>query len=82
MSKNNNLRILNIAYMNELKKGILSPLLERVILDASLDLEIRANYINVYYRGGSILRLEQNTNQRIYSAKFDFNYFKIGRAHV
>jgi len=61
--------------MNDLKDkgGILYPILSRVRQDDTLMLAIRDNYINVYYRGGSILKVEETqTNQ--YSAFFDSNY--------
>lgn len=71
------MRKLSNSFMADLKIGILNSLLQRVIRDSSLDLEIRENYLNIYYRGGSLLRLEQKTkSQNNYSAKFDFNYFK------
>ncbi len=71
------MRILNNYFEKELMEGFLNPLLERVILDSTLDLEIRENYFNIYYRGGSILRLEpKGKTKHSYNAKFDFNYFK------
>lgn len=40
-------------------------------------LSIRQNYINIYYRGGSILRLKEKSDS-IYSAFFDTDYNKLG----
>jgi len=71
------MRLLSKDFEKDLISGILNHLLNRVILDTSLDLEIRENYLNIYYRGGSILRLElSRKNKNSYNAKFDFNYFK------
>ncbi|MGI6450476.1 MAG: hypothetical protein ACOX3R_09315 [Desulfitobacteriia bacterium] len=45
------------TFLNDLKNGILTEILERVKADATLDLEIRENYINIYYRGGNALKI-------------------------
>jgi hypothetical protein len=53
--------------------GLLSPVLYMVKQDATLCLEIRRNnYINIYYRGGNVLKLTEN--QGFYEAEFDKNY--------
>ena len=57
--------------------GLLHPLLKRVKQDHTLMLSIRADYINVYYRGGNILRVKEQGNDS-YSAFFDNNYNKSG----
>lgn len=67
-------RILNDRFFNDLKNGILSPILKAVREDNNLILEIRQNYINIYYRGGNILELRQANN--FYKAKFDPKYCK------
>ena len=38
-------------------KNDLQPILEYVKADNSLDLEMRGNYVSIYYRGGSVLRI-------------------------
>lgn len=53
--------------------GLLNPLLERVKNDSTLCLEIRKNYINIYYRGGNIIRIKENKS---YLAFFDEKYCK------
>lgn len=39
--------------------GLLAPIVARVRADRSLCLALRAEYINVYYRGGSLVKLER-----------------------
>ncbi len=75
MSKIHKRRVLSDSFMNDLKFGFLNPLLKRVVLDTTLDLEIRENYINIYYQGGNLLRLKPKSKKE-YSAFFDFKYFK------
>ena len=62
------MRGLSKYFFDELKAGTLSQLLDYVITDNTLDLEIRENYINIYYRGGNILRV----NNKKLSFKFHF----------
>jgi len=71
MSSDKN-RGLSEDFLNELEKGLLSPILDLVKIDATLCLEIRENYINIYYRGGNILRIEK-TNE-CYVTSFDRKY--------
>jgi hypothetical protein len=54
----------------------LSRLLLAVKMDETLCLEIRKNYINIYYRGGNLIKLEEDHG--IYSASFDRNYIIEG----
>lgn len=72
-------RKLSCAFLRNLerKEGILFPLLEYIKKDNSLMLAIRNNYINVYYRGGNILRLTENCNGNLYTAFFDENYASL-----
>lgn len=66
------MRALNEKFVLDLKNGELKQLLQAVQLDDTLCLEIRENYINIYYRGGNILRVKQKRNK--YDFEFDFNY--------
>ena len=50
--------------------GIYHNILEYVINDNELDLQIRENYINVYYKGGNILKLKPK------SYDIDIMYFQ------
>ena len=57
------------------ENGMLHPLLMRVLIDDTLMLAIRNNYINIYYRGGNIIQLEEKSKHQ-YEASFDENYAK------
>jgi len=52
--------------------GLLSELTKKIQSDDTLMLALRGHYINVYYRGGSILHISEQASG--YSAKFDLNY--------
>lgn len=54
------MRTLNENFISDLKTGIFRPILEYVINDNTLDLEIRDGYINIYFKGNSILKLFEN----------------------
>lgn len=66
-------RGLTPAFMEALTNGALRPLLERVWADKTLELAIRKDYINVYYRGGNLLRVEERSPER-FTARFDPKY--------
>jgi len=53
----------------------LHSFLELVKSDHTLDLEIRENYINIYYRGGSIVKIGPEKINGKYKLDFDENYF-------
>jgi hypothetical protein len=67
-------RRLSEGFLSDLKDGFLLPLLERVKTDRSLCLEIRENYVNIYYRGGNLLKL--GAAPAGYLAFFDPKYAK------
>ena len=48
--------------LNAFLSGDLSPLLEAVKKDDTLDLELRGDSVNIYYRGGSIFKIEEINN--------------------
>ncbi len=54
------MRTLNKKFISDLKIGKYHPILDYVINDNTLDLEIRDGYINIYFRGNSILKLLEN----------------------
>lgn len=68
------MRGLSPDFLTDLHEGRLAALLDRVRLDRTLDLQLRDNYLNVYYRGGNLLRLTQTGTA--YAASFDTRYFK------
>jgi len=67
-------RLLDEQFVNDLLAGSLKALLEYVHRDPSLDLQIRKNYINIYFRGGNILKVEKTGAD--YKYHFDQKYFK------
>ena len=75
----NLVRSLSPEFLNDLKTGMLSPLRAKVRSDDTLMLALRGNYINIYYRGGSILRLTQRASASEYDAFFDKAYCKISK---
>ena len=58
------MRRLSEEYMGTLIDGFLLPLRQRVVQDKDLDLQIRENYINIYYKGNSLLKLSEATGNR------------------
>ena len=68
------MRELSKEFTNDLlaPEGKLHPILERVRKDHTLMLAIRDGYINIYYRGGNILRVIDH--QGFYQTSFDFQY--------
>ena len=69
------MRGLKSKFFEDLKEGKLKKYLEYVISDDTLDLEIREDYINIYYRGGSLYCIKPN-GERSYRFKFDPKYSK------
>ena len=67
-------RGLSPDFLADLQGGLLAPLRERVARDQSLCLELREDYINVYYyyRGGNVMRVSRANGG--YSAFFDTKY--------
>lgn len=63
------------------KDGVLSPLLDRLKKDHTLMLAIRENYVNIYYRGGNILKIMEE-KKGYYSTFFDTNYIKSPDVHL
>lgn len=57
------MRHLSAGFMSNLKHGYLSGILQRVIEDKDLDLQIRDNYLNIYYKGNSLLKLTEASQQ-------------------
>ena len=72
-------RGLSREFLDDLLHGPLTPLLDRVKADDTLHLAIRNEYVNVYYRGGSLMRVGRDWSERRQSAsypvRFDERYF-------
>ena len=62
---------LSKSFFKSLTEGPNSTLLQILVTDPELDVQIRDNYINVYYRGGNILRIKPDSYQ------FDKYYFYL-----
>ena len=58
------MRGLSVEFIGCLKSGFLSGITESVKGDPDLDLEIRDAYINVYYKGNSLLKLAEASSSR------------------
>lgn len=67
------MRCINDRFITDLKTGCLAFFLEQVKLNRDkLCLEIRDGYINIYYKGGNLLKITQKKND--YSFHFDARY--------
>jgi hypothetical protein len=74
------MRALSDSFLNDLVdgNGLLHAILGRVKKDDTLMLAIRDGYINIYYRGGNILRIREQGNG-VYHPFFDGHYNKAGK---
>lgn len=70
---------LSPEFMQDLKDGILSPLLQEVRDDDTLLMGLRGSYVTVYYRGGQLIKVAPESNG--YSVAFDSNYDAGGVLH-
>jgi len=60
--------------MKQLKEeGFLFPVVERVRVDHTLDLQIRSDEIHIYYRGGRLLSIKKLPDES-FACHFDKNY--------
>lgn len=67
-------RRINENFYNALKTGKLKKLLDCVLEDDSLCLELRGNAVNIYYRGGSLFKINDKNDK--YNITFDTRYDK------
>ncbi len=72
-------RALSEDFLNDLRTGMLKSMVERVRTDDTLMLALRGKAINVYYRGGSLLKLTR-VSSGTYSAYFDNEYLSSENA--
>lgn len=66
------MRGLTDNFVNQLQYGLLTQILIAVKSDSTLCLEIRENYINIYYRGGNVIKIQENNGAFV--ASFDRKY--------
>jgi hypothetical protein len=66
-------RELSATFMSDLLYGSLKAVLAFIHKDNTLDLEIRERFVNIYYRGGNILRITE-IGVNSYQFGFDSNY--------
>lgn len=66
------MRTINDRFIQDLKEGELSFFLTQVKTNQELCLEVRNGYINIYYRGGNLLKITQKSKN--YTFDFDTNY--------
>jgi len=69
-------REISEEFENDLSSGMLTPILAQVHNDDNLSLEIRRGYINIYYRGGNLLRIREKAAAHQYIFEFDIRYIK------
>ena len=74
------MRGLSQTFLDDLQDQVLKPLLDRVHLDRTLDLQLRDDYLNVYYRGGNLLCLRRRSGS--YVASFDTKYGRGARLAI
>ena len=58
------MRKLSTPFMRALRDGFLTGIVNLVQEDKDLDLHIRENFLNVYYKGNSMLRLAERRSSR------------------
>ena len=63
------MRKISITFLQCLKAGFLSEITEYVRRDHDLNLEIRESYINIYYKGNSLLKLTEGGSLLHYKAE-------------
>ena len=61
-------------FVLQFEHGVLRPILERLRHDDTIGLEIRSGYVNIYYRGGNLLRLTAGKGTLRFGAVFDWRY--------
>ena len=66
-------RELSSTFMTDLLTGSLKNVLAFIQKDNTLDLEIREKFVNIYYRGGNVLRITE-IGVNSYQFGFDSNY--------
>lgn len=65
-------RAITPQFMGALMDGVLNPILKRVQMDETLFLALRGGYINIYYRGGNLIKITEQVGS--FLGDFDSNY--------
>ena len=60
--------------MEAFQEGDLKPLLKAVKMDDTLDLELRGDWVNIYYRGGSLFKVSSKNGKAPYKIYFNTKY--------
>jgi len=68
-------RGISTGFQEQLKAGVLAPILTRVKNDDTLSLEIRNGYVDIYYRGGRLLGLHPTSTEAGFRTEFDERYW-------
>ena len=68
------MRQLSPDFMHALTKGFLAPITRLVREDMDLDLHIRDNYLNAYYKGSSLLKLSEVGTHGLYRSEIHPKY--------
>lgn len=68
-------RGLSPAFLDSLKNGVLREVHQLVLADKTLSMFIRDGYVNIYYRGGNLLKIAERRGGG-YTFKFNTNYAK------
>ena len=71
------MRGLSDSFLSDLNGGGLTQLVSAVKADDTLCMEIREDYVNVYYRGGNLYCVKKDSKRAgLYNFSFDRNYHK------
>lgn len=69
------MRHLSTTFIRNLTDGFLAKLRQAAITDPDLDLQIRDNYLNLYYKGNALLKLTEQNDQR-YAVQIDEKFLE------
>jgi hypothetical protein len=71
------IRALSPHFLKDLESGILADIRRLTLKDKTLSMFIRCGYVNVYYRGGNLLRINEARGGG-YEFHFDRKYENVG----
>jgi hypothetical protein len=70
------MRGLSPEFIQNLQTGFLAGLRQKVLEDQDLNLEIREDYLNIYYKGNSLLKLTEQRHSRRYQVYLDKKFWE------